>query len=392
MNTKADPFRHQARWLAWKKHRNLTTRGQDLPLSVQNQKLIIDYLLDMESGFNVAGKGRRSFIRLNSIKGRITWVICRMGFDDITQVTARNVTDFFNQMRDGSITRRDGEPFKSTIDYIKVFAAFWHWYQRREAPRVIPDVTQFLESESKLESEFVYFTQEDLAAVTEHVKYFYRVMLWFMFDSGIRAPTELMSLKVRDFHYLPDQGIYELDIKNEYAKTFGRKIKLVMSSNRIKGFLKDKSPSAPFFKADWNNFCEYVKRAFVRVLGDTPTKGGKSFSAIRPYDFRHSSACHWVVRYKQEAAFKYRFGWKENRMIHYYTNFLGMQDTISENDLLLDSEAKTKLETKLEQQIQMNALMEERLKQLEHMIHRQAIGELNSKVLAEKSPSSHLPG
>ena len=388
MTNKADPFRHKARWLAWKQQRILTTRERDLTLSERNQKLIIDYLLDMETGFNVAGKGRRSYVRLNSIRVRITWVIARLGLDDITQITARQITQFFNEMREGTIRRLDGKPYKSTTDYVKVFQAFWHWYQRREAPRSIPDVTQFLEAEKNLESEFTYFTQEDLARVSNDVKYFYRVMMWFLFDSGIRAPTELMSLRVGDFNYLPEQELYELDIKNDYAKTFGRRIKLVLSSNLLRDFLKGKPQDQPFFSASWKNFSEYLKRAFVRVLGDHQTKGGRPFSAIRPYDFRHSSACHWVVRYKQEAAFKYRFGWKENRMIHYYTNFLGMQDTISENDLLLDSEAKTKLETKLERQIQMNALMEERLKQLEHMIQKGAISELNSKVLETNNPPS----
>ena len=43
-----------------------------------------------------------------------------------------------------------------------------------------------------------------------------------------------MSLRVGDFHYLADQGHYELDIKDAYAKTFGRKIKLVLSSDLLK--------------------------------------------------------------------------------------------------------------------------------------------------------------
>ncbi len=64
------------------------------------------------------------------------------------------------------------------------------------------------------------------------------------------------------------------------------------------------------------------------------------------YDFRHSSACYWLPRYKSESALKYRFGWVKSSMIHYYTELLGMRDTIDEEDLYLDV-SKTKLEKEI---------------------------------------------
>ena len=69
-------------------------------------------------------------------------------------------------------------------------------------------------------------------------------------------------------------------------------------------------------------------------------------------------------------------------MIHYYTNFLGMQDTICQEDILLDSEAKTKLEKELENQKRVNSLMEERLKRLEEMIQQNALAEISDKLNA----------
>lgn len=380
MAEKADPFHHKRRWENWKKTLRLKTNFGTKVLSKKNYDLIVSYLLDMEAGLHVASKGRRSYIRLNSIKQRISWVIGNMGMDDITLATHREVTLFFNQMRDGTIRRLDGKPFKSTIDYIKVFCAFWHWYQKQEPNRVVPDITQYLETENKQESDFVYFTIDDLRRVANDVKFVYRVIMWFLFDSGIRSPTELMSLRVGDFHYMSESGIYEVDIRDAYAKTFGRKIKLVLSSDLLRDHLKDKQPDEPFFKSDWKNFYMYLRRAFVRILGDKGTKGGKSFGQIKPYDFRHSSACYWILCYKQEAAFKYRFGWKENRMIHYYTNFLGMQDTITQEDILLNPEAKTKLQQELEKQKQANLLMEERLKRLEETIMQKALVEISNKM------------
>jgi hypothetical protein len=48
-------------------------------------------------------------------------------------------------------------------------------------------------------------------------------------------------------------------------------------------------------------------------------------------------------------------------MVNYYTKFIGMRDTISQDDLLIDSEAKSKLEVELEQECKTRTLMEERL-------------------------------
>jgi len=57
---------------------------------------------------------------------------------------------------------------------------------------------------------------------------------------------------------------------------------------------------------------------------------------ISAYDFRHSSACHYINVYQENttARMKYRYGWKKEAMIEYYTNFLGMSDLITEEDLL----------------------------------------------------------
>ena len=64
------------------------------------------------------------------------------------------------------------------------------------------------------------------------------------------------------------------------------------------------------------------------------------------YDFRHCSCCYWLPRYKSESALKFRFGWKKSDKIHYYSEMLGMRDTISEEDLLIDV-TKTELEKRL---------------------------------------------
>lgn len=363
MVEKADPFKNKQRWEQWKKEQKVATRFGNNSLSDINRDLVVEYLLDMEAGYNVARKGRLSYIRLNTIRQRIIWVIANIGIENITKATRRELLAFFNKMANGEIKRQDGSKYRSVTDYIKVFKAFWHWFQKRELEHdiTIKDITIDLTAGEGIENEFVYFTIDDLKNVISRCKYEYRAYLWFLFDSGIRAPTEFMSLKVGDFHWLNDSNIFELDIKDGYAKTFGRKIKLVLSSQILKEYLSTKKPDEPFFTIDWQSFCRYIKRVFINVMGNRPTKGGKSIREIRPYDFRHSAACYWRSRYKSVNAYMYRFGWKEMRMVNYYTKFLGMQDTISQDDLLIDSEAKSKLELELERERKTRTLMEERL-------------------------------
>jgi hypothetical protein len=55
---------------------------------------------------------------------------------------------------------------------------------------------------------------------------------------------------------------------------------------------------------------------------------------------------------------KYRFGWKKSEKIHYYSELLGMKDTISEEDLLVDV---TKIE--LERRLDKNEKTSEMLKE-----------------------------
>ena len=109
---------------------------------------------------------------------------------------------------------------------------------------------------------------------------------------------------------------------------------------------------------------KYLKGLATRLFGDQVTEAGKRFGEISLYDMRHNSCCYWLTRYKSESALKYRFGWKRSEMIHYYSELLGMRDTISEEDLLIDV-SKTEMERRLGSVEQENQLLKERLSSME---------------------------
>ena len=114
---------------------------------------------------------------------------------------------------------------------------------------------------------------------------------------------------------------------------------------------------------------QYLKRLAERVFGNGESAAGAKYSELTMYDFRHISCCYWLPRYKSESALKYRFGWKKSDKIHYYSELLGMKDTINEEDMLLDI-TKTEIERKLEKSDKERELLQERLLNMEEYMKK----------------------
>jgi len=163
-----------------------------------------------------------------------------------------------------------------------------------------------------------------------------QIIMIVLFDAGCRV-TELLNIQIKDF----GNDFKELTIKEESAKTFGRKIKLMFCSEQIKNYVKELNLKSEDYliKKSSSMANRELRTVGKKVLGEERVKEKN----LTMYDFRHSSACFWVVRYKSESALKYRFGWRKSEMIHYYTEFLGMTDTINEGDLYINV-TKTELE------------------------------------------------
>ena len=360
---KFDPYDHKGRYEKWKK------TGLIPGVSKFNSDLIIEYLTDMENGFNVARVGGISFIRLNNLRQRLGFVTAELErlYNDkrLIDITDREIVGFFKMMRDGRIKTKKGRRYTSVPDYAYVFKAFWHWHQRVENDKgnMVKDITKYIDMNKVKESEFVYFTVEEVKKWTQVAKYNYKALMWFLFDTGIRAPTELMNIRVSDLSEMEGSDIYQLKIRDEVSKTFGRTIKLLICSKVLKNYINDMNLRGNdyIFTVTPQKMNQYLKRLALRVSGDLKTKGGKSIGQLTLYDFRHSSACYWLPRYKSESALKYRFGWKKDQMIHHYTKLLGMSDTIAEQDLVLDPEAKIKTEKELEKTQKEKSILEEEL-------------------------------
>jgi len=357
---KLDPYKHKERYLTWKEKTKEGIEG----LGEYNSQILKRYLSDMERGLNVAtgsAKGPRGFSRLNTIKDR--FMVFSKNFkelynlDKITDISEEQLVGFFTDMRNGVIKTRAGTAFKSTETLSRIFKAFWHWWMKvnKKQGVEIKEITADLDTRQEKPA-WVYLTEEQVRTLCNNAKYEYKVLMMFLFDTGIRSPTELMNVKVSDLF----NNFKELNIREETSKTFGRRIKLMLCPHLIEEYIKSKGLNSGdyLFKITPSLVNQYLKRLAERIFGRGESPAGAKYSELTMYDFRHISCCYWLPRYKSESALKYRFGWKNSDKIHYYSELLGMKDTIAEEDMLVDI-TKTEIEKRLDKSEKENQLIRE---------------------------------
>lgn len=147
---KLDPYKHKERYEKWKEK---IKKDKYIPgISKVNSELIVQYILDMEIGINIApgsAKGGRSHIRLNRIKQGMVFLSKMFETHygtNLTDITDEQLIGFFARIRKGDIRKKDGGIYKSAVDFINVFKAFWHWWMKinKKKGLKIPDITEIL--------------------------------------------------------------------------------------------------------------------------------------------------------------------------------------------------------------------------------------------------------
>jgi len=368
---KIDPYKHKERYLRWKERAKEGIKD----VSKANFNLIVNYLTDMENGINIASRsarGARGYARLNTLRERLLFFCKRFKEDydlnNISKIKEEQIISLFSKMRRGEIKRKDGKDYTSVGDYVKAFKAFWHWHMkvRKKEGIEILDITNDLDPTNP-KPKWVYLDEKQIKKLCGAVKPEYRTLIMFILDSGIRSPTELINVRISDFY----NNFKEVNIREEISKTFGRRIKLMLCSELIKEYVVEKNlkkddyifPIKPYI------FNKYLKRVAKKVFGDEESPAGQKYSDLTMYDFRHISCCYWLPRYKSESALKYRFGWKKSEKIHYYSELLGMKDTIVEEDLLIDV-TKTEIEKRLLKAERGNELLQEQIKNMQEQMNK----------------------
>lgn len=366
-----DPHNSQVVYLRWRS----SVRDGIPSVSAENSRVLLSYLDDMEAGRHVGRgtkRGGRGYLRLNALRYKLIFLARlfehRYSVACLTSLTEDIIHDLFGAMRRGTLCRLDGKRYRSVGTFVKFFRAFWHWHMKvqRKQGRLVEDICADLDDSTE-KPPWVYVTYDDVRRLCDDAKRDYRVLLLFLFDTGIRSPKELVNVLAGDLL----EDCTKLRIREESSKTFGRTINLLLSAEAVRDYVRDQGllPGDQVFPVCAQVVNRYLRRLATRVLGAGTTRAGSPYSALSMYDLRHSSACYWLPRYKSENGFKYRFGWKKSEMIHYYTEFLGMQDTITQDDLCTAPD-RSLIEHRLSQSLQEKQRLEEEVQALQRQMNQ----------------------
>lgn len=354
---KLDVFKNRERYENWKAE---VLESGVSGVNKKNSDRIKQYIFDMEAGINISSKnkkGARSYPTLNKLRQRIIQMARMLeerGIKDITQIDEKKLVKFFGEIRDGSIKNSKGERYNSVGDYTKVFTAFWHWWMkvnRKEGKQII-DITEDLDK-SRNEGSFVYITKEQLEEAMPYFDQDEQVMLMFVFDSIIRSPTELLSLKRKDV-YRKDGHVW-VHVDGTIAKTGRngeRDFNLLYCGDELLKYIERNNleDDDPLFNNNHTSITSKMQRVFVKLFGDriSHPKAGGNYKNIRLYDLRHSGAISLRIIASKGGKIsldklRQRGGWIDFDMINYYTKFIGLDGEISKEALLLD-EDKSRIE------------------------------------------------
>jgi len=359
-----DIFNLKERYERWKKEvakidgqGNLKIIGQIDSITKIHSDWIIRHVIDMELGKNTSRRskrGGRGYQTLNDRISRTTWLFERFeerGIMDITKIKPEKVEDIMikisRDLKEGVIKKKDGKIYADPVNYTKTFITWWNWYMKymKKKGKHIPDITGDLDTH-KAENSFVYFTRDELEKIIPYFNENEQVMLLFIFDTIMRSPSELMNLMVSDL-----KGTDEITIRDETSKTYGRTIKLLLCSETLEKYIERNNlqPNDYIFKFSYRYFTKKLQRVAKQVFGNRISKGGKPYSNLSLYDFRHSGACYWRLGAYQKKidALMYRGGWNNLDILNYYTKKLGMRDSIERDDLLIDVD-KNKYEKEID--------------------------------------------
>jgi len=435
---KFDPLKKNQLYASWKNRNKDGIEG----ISKANSDMILRFLSDMEEGLNTAKqskKGPRSKARILALAYHLK-MIARLieerhnkNLEDLDN--RRQIHNLFEDFKKGVFKTKKGQPFQSVDDFIRDFVCFWNWNVRvidedneeidEENKRIeiensklpkskkkplkekiyVMDVVKYL-ARSPKKNTFVHTTYEELQEVLPALSEDDQTVTLFLFDSIIRSPLEFSNIFFDDITFYED-GVCEVNVRDEIAKTYGRKFELVLCVDKLKSYIrrhKLKPGQRLFPHYNYTIFNKILQNAYVTTFGNKMTKGGKPFSNITGYSLRHSGSCYF--RFETNVStdkIRLRGGWSDMRRLDYYTKVVGYKGRISkaelkghsENDMVLKLVEKHSQEKESMRQSQTQIIVElktEYARSMEELKsdYNERIGELKEIMLSKTNPQMEV--
>ncbi len=326
---KRDAYKFAERWEGFKKNNFKSVEG----VRTADHKLLIEFLKDMELGLNtpLGRNGKRGAGTLLNLASHN--ILFLRNFDKpLTKVTKKDVHELEDKITRGIIKKNNGENFAQFGNYIKDFKVFVGWLVRTQ--KIKENITIDISAKTTKPS-WVFLSEEQIKQFFNKLSFDMRVVCWFMYDSGSRV-TEANSLKIENF----SKDFTEVNIPDEVSKTFGRTISLKLCSQFLKEYVKEhKLKSGDYlFRKDLWTMNKYLKYNCAKMFGKEKVSNPKCkglYGNFTLYDIRHNATCYWLNRYPTHKGLMYRFGWKRADKIDYYSEFLGVRDELTDDNMVI---------------------------------------------------------
>lgn len=308
-------------------------------LSKHNAMLCIAQLKDFENGLNTTTKGIRQPASLLRIRYSYKELSKRVGIKtNIDEISKEKITQIFK--------------IAKSKDFVRNTKPIYTWLKRTGRIKENPTEHILTEEFSNGKPAWVYLGEEGIKKLLNSLGGKHKALTTLLYDSGMR-PEEAWKIRVFDFQ--DDFKVLDIPDKRENGEkvakknSFGRKIKLKLCSEIIKEFIENNhlEKNDLLFDMTQAGFNKALRVQTKKIFGVEPTKARESPDKITSYDIRHNSACYWLKRYKTHRDLMYRFGWKSEDKIFYYTEFLDMRDTIDDEDLITP-EDKNKMQKEID--------------------------------------------
>jgi len=181
-----------------------------------------------------------------------------------------------------------------------------------------------------------------------------QVVLMFVFDTLIRSPTELLSMRVKDIYQKNGEAYFNIPV--EISKTIGRQGNFLYCGEAVLKYIERNNlgPEDYLFSFPYTAFNDKMQAVAKQLFGDKLSHPrGEIYSKITLYDLRHSGACHLRQLAQKSGKIsldtvRQRGAWIDLTMLNYYTEFLGLTGEIKKEDLMVE-EDKSKLEKEIDE-------------------------------------------
>lgn len=343
---KRDAYRNQERWEFWKENH---FKKSPEKIRKQDWVLLVEFLKDMELGLNTpkGKKGKRDVGTLLNLATHNKLFLQHLN-KPILKLTKSDLHNLERDIEQGKILKRNKQKFTAFGNYIKDFKVFWNWLLRTK--KVMENVMEDMTSKTDKPA-WVFLPEEQVKRFFNRLSLDYQTICWFFYDAGLRV-TEGYSIQIKNF----SDNFTKLTIPDEVSKTFGRTINLKLCTQLLKDYVKEHNLKEDDYLLLQKPFGinKYLRYHCLKMFGDKEShpKAKGNYKNFTLYDIRHNSVCYWFNRYPTHKGLMYRFGWRNPDKIEYYSNFLGVNDELTDTDMVLgiDKDKVYKLEKQLEEQ------------------------------------------